>query len=55
MNGGIRVEGRNRVGGIETVNGGIFAGRGSDVARDVETVNGAIGLVDTCPLYTSTL
>jgi hypothetical protein len=47
VNGGIRIEGRNRVTSIETVNGGIFTGRGSDVAHGVQTVNGAIGLVDT--------
>jgi formylmethanofuran dehydrogenase subunit C len=34
-------------GGIETVNGGVFVDRGGQVARDVSTVNGAIGLVGT--------
>src|SRR3546814_8834436 len=34
-------------GGIETVNGGIFVGRGGNVAKGIETVNGAIGIVAT--------
>ena len=32
---------------METVNGGIFIGRGGDIRGDVSSVNGGIGLVDT--------
>src|SRR3546814_4349373 len=43
-----RSGGRARIsGGIETVNGGIFVGRGGNVAKGIETVNGAIGIVAT--------
>jgi len=34
-------------GAIKTVNGGIFVDRGGQVQRGIETVNGAIGVVDT--------
>ena len=47
MNGSIRLGDQSSVGRIETVNGSVFTGRGSAVARNVETVNGSIGLVDT--------
>ena len=36
-----------QAGDITTVNGSVFADHGDRLSKDVETVNGAIGLVDT--------
>lgn len=48
VNGGIEAGREVRVErGASTVNGDIFFDRGSHVGGDIETVNGAIGLVDT--------
>lgn len=48
VNGAIRLERQVQASdGINTVNGSVFAGRGSVIGHDVETVNGAIGLVAT--------
>ena len=42
VNRGITAEAGRRYGGLETVNGGIHAGRDVQVARGAETVNGGI-------------
>ena len=47
VNGSIRVGADARIGGsVETVNGSVFVDRGGQL-REVATVNGAIGLVDS--------